>query len=106
MLNKKKNKDVKQKKDVKKFNKIVYQMFDGQHDLSENIFRLRFVHPTLGYQSFEQFPSRRVFHDQIVFRVCLDHFEQSEFLSFKIIVYNIYVKCKLCIAFLFYLNNY
>jgi len=53
-------------------------VFDGQHDLRENVFRLRLVHSALGYQPLEQFSGRRVLHYQIVFRVRLDHFEQSE----------------------------
>lgn len=40
-----------------------YQVFDGQHDLGENVFRLRLVHPALGYQPFEQLSGRRVLHD-------------------------------------------
>lgn len=42
---------------------VTYQVFDGQHDLSKNIFCLRLVHPALGYQPFEQLSGRRVLHD-------------------------------------------
>jgi len=58
--------------------KIIHQVFDGQHDLRENVFRFRLVHSALGYQPFEQFPGCRMLHYQIIFRVRLDYFEQSE----------------------------
>jgi len=61
-----------------RWKKIIHQVFDGQSDLRENVFRLRLVHSALGYQPLEQFSGRRVLHYQIVFRIRLDHFEQSE----------------------------